>query len=207
LGADEKVFENIDFSNFNPVFIKWVDHTDNQSIESYAMTLSRQIVTERPILLGLSFGGILSVEIAKKIQLSKLILISSAKTKYEVPKYFRYAVKLGLLKVLPDRFLNKSNFIFNYFFGITNIREKELLKEILIETKPQFIRWALTKIASWENIETPKNCIHIHGTLDRILPIKNIQNKISIENGGHFMISNKADEISKIILQELTNTN
>ena len=44
--------------------------------------------------------------------------------------------------------------------------------------------------------------LYIHGTADRILPIRYIKYDIKIENGGHFMTINKAEQLN-IILNEL----
>ena len=46
--------------------------------------------------------------------------------------------------------------------------------------------------------------MHIHGSADRILPIKYAKANIVIENGGHFMTLNKAKEVSEILREELT---
>ena len=40
-----------------------------------------QITTEKPIILGVSFGGMLAIEIAKAIDCEQVILVSSAKTR------------------------------------------------------------------------------------------------------------------------------
>jgi hypothetical protein len=52
---------------------------------------------------------------------------------------------------------------------------------------------------NWKNDTYPSNLFHIHGNIDRIFPIKNIQNSIEIPNGGHFMIVNKASQIEQLI--------
>ncbi|TKC12863.1 alpha/beta hydrolase [Pedobacter polaris] len=58
---------------------------------------------------------------------------------------------------------------------------------------------------NWENEDYLSNLIHIHGTADKIFPIKNIRNVIEIPTGGHFMIVNKASQIEQLIFDLLKN--
>lgn len=95
LGADEKVFQKLYFSDFSPTFIKWIAPQEEETIENYATRLLDQIRTTKPILIGLSFGGMIAVEVAKQIDTEKVILIASAKTQNEIPFYFRFAGQLG----------------------------------------------------------------------------------------------------------------
>ena len=88
LGADERVFQRLDFSGFSPTFIKWIVPQDKETIENYATRLLDQITTTNPTLIGLSFGGLIAVEVAKQIDTEKVILIASAKTKKEIPFYW-----------------------------------------------------------------------------------------------------------------------
>ncbi len=135
----------------------------------------------------------MAVEIAKQIDTENVILIASAKTKSEIPFYYRFAGQLGLRKLLPTRLLKSSNFITNWFFGTTSTFDKQLLKQILIDTDPTFLKWAIDKVTRWTNKTQTKNLFHIHGTSDRILPFKFVNCNLTIKNGGHLMTLNKAD--------------
>ncbi|MFM7021790.1 MAG: alpha/beta hydrolase [Flavobacteriales bacterium] len=199
LGVDKRVFKNLNSEGFDTTFILWITPKKNETIEAYAKRLCAQIKTERPILIGLSFGGMMAIEVAKLIETEKVILLSSAKTKYEIPWYFRLAGKTKIQKILPAKILSSSNAMLNWFFGITTDEEKTLLKTILNESNPQINRWSIDKIVSWKNKKIPNNLIHIHGTSDRILPFRYVKKDFTVEKGGHFMILNKAEEINVIL--------
>lgn len=203
LGADERVFQRLDFTGFSINFIKWIVPQDNETIEHYATRLIEQISTKKPTLIGLSFGGLIAVEVAKQIETEKVILIASAKTKNEIPFYFRYAGKLRLHKLLPARLLKSSNFITNWFFGTSSTFDKQLLKQILIDTDPIFLKWAIDKILRWKNQTNPKNIFHIHGTSDKILPCKYVNCNFKIRKGGHLMTLNKVEELNNVLRQQL----
>jgi pimeloyl-ACP methyl ester carboxylesterase len=203
LGADERVFRQLDLSGFSPTFIKWVVPFGGETIEEYANRLLCQIKTIKPILVGVSFGGIIAVEIARQIEIGKLILISSAKTKYEIPFYYRFAGKLKLHKLLPTRYLKTANRITNWLFGTNSKFDRQLLNQILADTEPLFLKWAIDKTVTWNNRVPPSNFFHIHGASDRILPAIFIKNSLTIKHGGHLMVLNRSDEINKILNQQI----
>lgn len=203
LGADERVFQLLDFSGFSTTFIKWTPLIENETIENYAERLLKQIKTTKPTLIGLSFGGIIAIEIAKLIDTEKVIVISSAKTKDEIPSFYRFAGQLGLHKLLPARYLKSSSLITNWFFGASSTFDKQLLKQILIDTDPIFLKWAIDKIVRWTNQTQTPNIYHIHGSSDRILPISFVKCNSSIKNGGHLMTLNKAEELNQILRQQI----
>ena len=209
LGADERVFQRLDFAGFSANYIKWITPAptstpkDNETIEHYASRLLDQITTPKPILIGLSFGGLMAVEVAKQIDTEKVILFSSAKTQTEIPFYYRIAGMLRLHKLLPIRVLKSSNFITNWFFGTDTTFDNLLLKQILLDTDPVFLKWAIDKTACWSNQTPTNNIFHIHGTNDRILPFAFVDCDISIKKGGHLMVLNKSDELNEILKQQL----
>ncbi|WPR76254.1 hypothetical protein [Algoriphagus sp. NG3] len=152
---------------------------------------------------GLSFGGLIAVEVAKQIDAQQVILIASAKTKSDIPFYYRFAGRLGLHRLLPTGLLKSSNFVTNWFFGTSSTFDKQLLKQILNDTHPAFLKWAIDKVTCWTNQTQTKNIFHIHGTSDRILPLSFIKCDQTVKNGGHLMTLNKADQLNNIIKQQI----
>ncbi|HUM52037.1 MAG TPA: hypothetical protein PK431_09490 [Chitinophagales bacterium] len=199
LGVDERVFKNIDFGKFNPIFIKWIEPATNESIESYAKRLLEQITTERPILIGLSFGGMMAIEIGKLINTDKIILLASAKTKHEIPNYYRLSGKMNLHNLLPSKVLKQNNIVTNWFFGTEQKSEKDLLTQILKDTDSKLLKWSIDKIVKWKNEIIPEKVIHIHGNKDKILPINFVRCNYVIKDAGHFMTMTHADEISTLL--------
>ena len=201
LGVDQRVFDNIDFGNLDVEFIDWIEPLKNESLDSYAKRIAQNLTVPNPSLIGLSFGGMVAVEISKILQTKKIVLIASAKTKSELPEIYQVAGKLKINKLIPNQLLKKQNFITNWCFGLEIKSEKQLLKRILKDTNPNFLSWAINEILNWKNEVQLNNCLHIHGNKDRIIPIHNIKADFVIENGGHFMTVNKAEEIERIIKQ------
>jgi hypothetical protein len=143
----------------------------------------------------------IAIEVARYIEPEKIILISSLKLRKEIPLHFKLTAFLRLHKTMPPKFLQRPNRVLCWLFGVETTREKELLKAIISDTDPKFLMWAIDKIINWQNNIEYKNITHIHGTADRLLPPRKMQNLKAIPGGGHFMIVNKAHEISNIIDQ------
>lgn len=203
LGADERVFQNLDFSGFQPNFVKWIPPRKNESIENYSIRLSKQITSPKPILIGLSFGGMMAVEMAKLIETKKVILIASAKNKSEIPFYYRVAGFLRLHQFLPAKLLKSSNFAVNYFFGAKSAFDKQLLKQILHDTDSDFLKWSINAIVNWNNRTPISNLIHIHGTKDKILPIGFVDCNVKVKGGGHLMTLNQSEKLNSVLRELL----
>src|SRR5919198_557839 len=86
LGADKTVFQFLDLSYCQPVFIDWLPPEKNEPLQEYALRLKDKFIPDDAMIVGLSFGGMLATEIAKQYPSVKPTLISSAKTKSELPK-------------------------------------------------------------------------------------------------------------------------
>lgn len=203
LGADHRAFQLMDFGPHEIHHIKWIEPIERELIEAYALRISKQITTENPVLIGLSFGGMIAMEVSKLIPFKCVILLASAKTKNELPAYYRFAGKLGLNHLLPAALLCHSNILANYLFGAKSSFEKHLLTQILKGTDPAFLKWAINEIVNWKNEFIATDCFHIHGSADRILPLRFVEPDIIIRGGTHLMTLNKGDELSKYILDYL----
>lgn len=200
LGADERVFEYLQIAGYEPRFIKWLSPKTKESLQDYATRLRQQIAVENPVILGVSFGGMMAIEISKQIDCQKIILISSVKSREELPITYRLLGCLNLHKLAPTSVLKKANFLTYWFFGTSTASEKTLLKSILENTDKDFLRWAINSIVKWNNKNADNRIIHIHGLKDKILPVSNITHlNFKIKDGGHLMIYNKAQNINSIL--------
>lgn len=208
LGADKRVFHNLEITGFKMVFIDWIPPLKKESMASYAFRLSGQFKNKKPIILGLSFGGMIALELAKILDAKLVFLISSAKHKEELNPWFAWPMKSNLIKLLPRTIFKKSNFALHYLFGVTDAQEKKLLTGIIADTDLEFLYWSLNAMYRWKNEYRPEHLIEIHGTADRLIPFReNIPFSNTIKGGGHLMILNKAPMISKIILDYLHSYN
>ncbi|MEL6928209.1 MAG: alpha/beta hydrolase [Cyanobacteria bacterium J06600_6] len=200
LGADERVFQKLKFEGYRPIHIKWIEPEKKENISEYTKRLASQITAEKPILIGLSFGGIIAVEIAKNMATEKVILISSTKNQQEVPFYFQIFRWLPVYLLIPAKFMLWVGQIFAaWFFSLESVDERQLLKAILFDTDANFMKWAIHQVVTWKNELIPENTFHIHGESDRIFPYQFVREDFNVKQGGHFMIMNQAEYISNLL--------
>lgn len=197
LGADKRVFDALDLNNFNLHHIEWPKPADHESLEDYAKKILPQIQTENPILIGVSFGGIVALEIAKLITVEKIIQISSATSYHAIPSYFRFLAKLKLERFMSPQVVKKPNEVLFWLFGVTRKEHRALLASIMADTDEIFFYWAIERIILWKNNAMVERVIQIHGTKDRILNLQTAD--FIIEGGGHFMVVTRAKEVSDIL--------
>jgi len=200
LGADENVFQYLDLSFLKPVYANWISPYKNETLQAYAMRMKEQYIHEKnPLVFGLSLGGMVAVEIAKSTPSSKTIIISSAKTKNEIPFYWKVFKSMPVYKILPEWSVKQHSMMRNFFLGIKKEATKNYVIHVAKHADPNFYRWAIGAILNWQNKTVPQNIIHIHGINDKLLPYKFVKPDISINKGGHLMIIENAEEISAVI--------
>lgn len=204
LGADKKAFQKIKLpQGYEPVFLDWIPPQKKESLSNYAQRLSSLIKSDEEfILIGLSFGGMLASEIAKLHQPLKTIIISSLATSNELPWYFKKAGSIGLHKAVPIKLL-KAGSVLKNLMGVASREDKAIILNYARTADPDLVRWSIHAIVNWKQAERLPTIIHLHGSNDRLLPIKYTHPDFIIKGGGHLMIFNKAEEVNKILQQVL----
>ena len=202
LGADHSVFQYLNLPH--PLtHLKWIPPLKKELLSEYAIRLSSEIDTTQEFsLIGVSFGGMIAVEIAKVLKPKFTVLVSSAVTYTELPWVVRLPLLPELVYILPPQLLKPPPFIAHFLFGT---QKKALLNAILTNTDSRFTKWAVGAILSWQNKQKPTGVISIKGTADKIIPIKKGDKHHLIEGGGHFMIVDKARQIESLLLRKVFN--
>lgn len=207
LAAGPEIFKKLtlDKEKYTFHYLKWIKplHVE-EKIDNYALRLSAKITEENPVLVGVSFGGIMVQELAKFLNPRKVIIISSVKSPDELPQRFRFAKFTKIYKLFPIKVIENFEDYTKYFLGKTLKKKADLYKKYLYVRSKESLKWSIYNIIKWEQIKPIENIIHIHGSADTVFPIKNIKNAIEIKEGTHIMILTKAKKISKIIDEILT---
>ena len=207
LGANTKIFEKIVWPEgvvLHP--LEWIAPKSlDESIGEYASRMAENITAFPAVLIGVSFGGIMVQEIAKQINVASLILISSIAHPDELPRRLQFLRLTKTYKLFPSK---KINEIEKIALKITQGKTKERLgfyEYYLDKRDPLYLDWSLYQVLNWKAKHTPIPDLHIHGELDEIFPIQNIENCIEVKGGDHAMILTKAKKISSILSNHLQN--
>lgn len=200
LAADRRVFKNIRLpEGYETVYLDWIAQLPEESLESYASRLAKKIDTsEKFALVGLSMGGMIAAEIAKLYKPEITILLSSVPVYSHFPRRFRLARKLKLHEMIPVSMF-KSASVIKRLFAPESREDKQVLLQLVRESDPAFIKWAMGAILHWKNETVPEPMAHIHGSKDEILPVKYTCPTHIITKGTHLMVMNRADEVNQLL--------
>lgn len=200
LAADGRLFKNIRLpEGFELVHLDWLKPARNETLGDYAVRMAERIDRSEPFgLLGLSLGGMLVTEIARRYPVAKTILISSVPSPRHLPFYFHIGGRIWLHRLLPVQLI-KSATITKHFFSAETPEDKEILRQTIRESDNYFIRWAMDAIVRWKGEDASFPHIHIHGTRDEILPVRYTTPTHRIPGAGHLMVMNRSEELNRII--------
>jgi pimeloyl-ACP methyl ester carboxylesterase len=208
LAASSAIFENIKLpeDQFEMYFLEWFLPNEKESITNYASRMIKNIQHENPVLVGVSFGGVLVQEMAKLIKVKKVIIISSVKSNTEFPSRFKVAKATKAYKLIPTQLFADIDKLAKYAFGDNIVAKRlKLYEKYLSVRDTKYLDWAIETILCWKQKETNETVIHIHGDADAIFPIKNIQNCMVLKGGTHVMIVSKFkwfnENLPKLILK------
>jgi pimeloyl-ACP methyl ester carboxylesterase len=203
MGCDHRVFKRLQVPGYQLVAVPWVPYDEQDTLVSYAAKMAKGISDEGEIiLLGLSFGGMLATEICKIRPVKQLILISSAKTYKELPEPGALGRYIVAHKLIPSFCFAIPNRLLMAMRGIVPLTEK-LSANSFTAINGRFMQWALKMVLEWHNTEVPANAAHIHGTMDVVIPGRNVQATHRIKNGIHLMVFSRAAEVSRMIAKVL----
>lgn len=207
MAANPSIFENISLpeDKFEMHYLKWIIPEDKETLESYAKRMAAKIDNPNPVLVGVSFGGILVQEMSKFIEVKKLIVISSVKSKHELPKRMKILRVTNAYKILPTQWISNIELFAKYTF-IKNVnRRLELYQKYLSVRDKSYLDWAIKQIIFWDQ-ETPNpDAIYIHGDNDAVFPHSCQGNCITIKGGTHIMIINKFKWFNKHLPELILN--
>lgn len=207
LAADERMFRNIDFpKKVTPVFIPWLlPLSYTETLDHYVSRIRAHINTaESFVLMGLSFGGMVCCELNKLVQPQKTIIISSVSSHVQFPPLFRVVKRFHLHQTVKAKMVKKAPArISNYLFGAATTDAAALLADSLLRSDPLLLDWSVDKIMNWEFTLPVPNLVHIHGSTDKIFPLRCVQPHHIIKGGGHLTVFNEGTQVSEILKQEL----
>jgi pimeloyl-ACP methyl ester carboxylesterase len=193
LAASVAIFERIKLpeDQFEMFFLEWEIPLEKETLAEYAKRMTLKIKHENPVLIGVSFGGILVQEMANFIAARKVIIISSVKTNLEFPRRMIVAKNTKAYKLVPISLVQNIESLAKFSFGKKVNQRLKLYEKFLSVRDKRYLDWAIEQVILWNRIDIDQNVIHIHGDLDDVFPIKYIKHCIVVTGGTHIMILNK----------------
>jgi pimeloyl-ACP methyl ester carboxylesterase len=201
-GSDRRIFDSL---HFDPTFrIKFIEYgcpEKNQSMRDFALSLVSRIDTTRPfVLMGVSLGGMICAELAEVLKPLKVILISSAKNRNELPFRYRFQKIIPLYRLVPPRMMRWGAQWMQPLVEPDRNRNKATFVAMLKAKEAVYMKRTVAMIIHWGRTENSAAFVQLHGSKDHTIPLRNIKNpRFVIPGGSHMMTLTRAAEIEGIL--------
>lgn len=211
-GADHRLFNNLVLDNkFEIKHIRMHRPERKISMEEYAHKLSEQIDTSMTFsIVGVSLGGMLSVELNEIVKPKNVIIISSAKHRKELPLRYRFMRQFPINKIIPAGLYKAGARVAQPIVEPDRKHGKEIFVQMLKDKDAKFLKRTTNMIIHWEREASSQNIVHIHGTNDHTIPSRNVKSDFIVQKGSHMMVLTRGEEVStlinEILLEEIVTT-
>lgn len=193
LAASSLIFERITLPNefFDVHLLDWELPIGDESLTNYAQRMAEKVTAPNPVIIGVSFGGILVQEMASFLNPQKVIIISSVKSNIEFPLRMKIAKTTKAYRLIPTSIFSNIEKLSAFSFGKSINQRFKLYERYLSVRDVYYLDWAIKNVILWEPTKVNQNVIHIHGDADEVFPIENIKKCIVVKGGTHVMILSK----------------
>lgn len=200
-GSDERIFSRIKLdSNYKIIHVPLPVPERGMNMNEYAHVISKQIDTStRYVFIGVSLGGMVCCELTEFLQPEKTIIISSAKCRKELPFRYRFQHVIPLNKIIPKRLIKLGARILQPVVEPDRKHNKDTFKSMLKSKSPVYYKRTVNMIINWDRRVANNKIIHIHGTNDHTIPMRNVKANYNIEKGSHMMTLTRGEEINELL--------
>jgi pimeloyl-ACP methyl ester carboxylesterase len=208
LGADYRVFEPQRRAGLKFEVPRFPVPTPKDNMASYAARIREELDLQPPCVVGgMSFGGMLSCELALQLEVKCVLLIASCRDGSALPTMFRLAEQNA--RILPEEALRQRAWALGQMFNRTeNLKdeEKELVDQMASEVPIELIRHSGRIVLEWKcppNIPCPIH--HIHGENDWLMPLEDIEPPPDeiVPGAGHLVNMTHATQVNDFILRHV----
>ncbi|HEY0092439.1 MAG TPA: alpha/beta hydrolase, partial [Flavobacterium sp.] len=145
LGANSLIYEFIKLpeDEFECVFLEWEIPLKKESLKEYSRRMCEKVTHKNPVLIGVSFGGMVVQEMARFIETQKVIIISSVKSNKEYSKLFHFSKVAKLHKLVPTPLLARIGSLSKFpIFGRRINERLKLYKKYTGVRDTRYWNWA-----------------------------------------------------------------
>ncbi len=204
MGADERLFEHQRRAFPNLMVPPWIESLDSETISAYASRLADTIKVSRPFYLGgVSFGGMVALEMAERLGPEAVFLIGSARSSASIPFFWKTMERLTRFAPIEVvEALSEWNPFFARKFGLLTAEQKDLFMTMLKDADMKFIRWGCRALMDWQGPKSSEIPVHhIHGAEDKLIPPRLAEADRLVPGAGHLLNLSHPPEVNAILLE------
>lgn len=207
LGADARLFAGQRRALPGIETPDWLPPRPRERLGEYAGRWGEvlELGTRPAVLGGVSFGGMLSLEMARRYGALGVVLIGSCREQRSVSKVLKVCERLS--RATPDVVLDKGRALAPIFLGRGGVIPREhrgALVTMAKELPVDFLRWAARAVVEWDGCSDAElgpgvPVHHIHGTRDWVMPIARVRPTQIIQGGAHVLNMSHPDEVNALL--------
>ncbi len=186
MGADSTMYSGPWRDLKNTTFVDWPEYKGEKSLAELSnRVIEKYGISKDDTLAGSSMGGMVALEIAKKMGIEITFLIGSAKTRNEINPLLTLLAPLA--KITPLRLSQTLSGSSSGEFG-----------KMVMKSDSDFIKAMCIAVSKWAGPDLPDNrIVRIHGQKDKV--IKCPEDCYKIAKAGHLVAITHPEDCIKVI--------
>ncbi len=189
---------------------EWQIPLPRESLAAYAKRWAPSFSNGPYALVGMSFGGMVALELSKWVNTQSVVLLSSCWKTRAIMTRFRVLEQMS--RWVPDAVVRHG--VRTLGAPVTAKRqavppaERDLLVQMSRELNLPFARWACFAASTWQfDLTTEENrpypVLALHGRKDRVIPLVEEPWVDVVEDGRHLLPLTHPDRVNEIIRRAL----
>lgn len=208
-GSDERIFSRIkwDTAAYRIVHIRYPVPEKGTSLTEFSKLVARQLDSTQTdyVFIGVSLGGMICSELSHSWRPRKIILLSGAKCRSELPPRYRFQKHVPVYSIIPPILIKWGALLLQPLVEPDRKRYKAVFKSMLRSKPPVYLKRTVAMIIRWDKKEPGQGCYHIHGSSDHTLPARYVKADTLIRKGSHMMTLTRHEEMEQLLHEKLKN--
>ena len=202
LAADANVFAMQKIAFPQLIVPTWPVPRPDDTLDSYCDRLADDLRPYGRVMIGgASFGGIIALHVAQRMDPIAVLLIGSVRSPAELSRLAKMSRPLKpLVGLIPVRLLQHCCAPMEAKLVRRIVPHLSGLSRQFRGSDPTVFKWSLARILDWR---TPPNVtcpvFHIHGDRDSILPIRHTHPDTIVDGGGHVISLTHPSDVNDFI--------
>jgi pimeloyl-ACP methyl ester carboxylesterase/GNAT superfamily N-acetyltransferase len=182
---------------------EWLAPERGETLPSYGRRMAGALgpVGGDLVLGGISFGGMVALEMARHLPARAVALVASAATGAALTgaahALARAARGLPKAALAPPRPVWP---VVAWAFGAKTPAERALVHDLIRTARPGFAKWGLGAINGWRPADAPPCPVRaLHGADDRLISARKVSAERLVRGAGHLVNVTHADEVNAFL--------
>ena len=184
----------------------WIEPLRNEPLADYAARFAKVVDPGGPCFLGgVSFGGVVALEVASHLTTRECYLFGSIRDPREIPARLKVFRSISDL-IMILKWLSPTALAYGGRF--LNPTARGMLHQVK-DTDRRFLRWAAGAILKWKPSPgvSRVRVVQIHGDRDWVFPIGRTSADKTIKGAGHLMSLTHAEEVNQFVRERMSAMN